>query len=329
MTASLANCSGHVFAFTFRDGAGSRIADDAFAQALAQPHDWVWLHLGLSDHRARRFLENWPEPDGDARALLLGNEDRIQFHLPPGAAFGVLPDIEQDFSGHAQEAGRLLFWLNARILVTVRRAPLSAVDNVRIAIDAGARLATPAAALALLQERFAGLVEKRLALLARELGRFEDAVLGDREGLDQLPLGPLRRELSRHTREFMSLRSALHRAISGRHGTAENPLLAHLPPMLQDAEDMDRDAVALQDRSRLLKEEVDTRIATITNRSLSALTVISTLMLPPTFVVGAFGMNVEGLPWAHDIDGFAIVIGFCLLLVGAGYLVLRRFRILP
>lgn len=331
---SLASCNGQVFAFLFRDGVGARIPDGEFAPALARPHDWVWLHLGLSDHRARRFLENWPDLGDEARALLLGNEDRIQLLLPPGAAFGVLPDIAQDFSGHDQDAGRLLFWLNESVLVTVRRAPLSAVDDVRGAVIAGERLATPAAALARLQERFAAIVETRLALLARELGRFEDAVLGDREGPDQLPLGPLRRELSRHTREFMSLRSALHRALSGRalsaqRGAADNPLLAHLAPMLQDAEDVDRDAAALQDRARLLKEDVDTRIAAITNRSLSALTVISTLLLPPTFVVGAFGMNVEGLPWAHDTDGFAIVIGFCLVLVGVGYAVLRRFRILP
>jgi len=94
-------------------------------------------------------------------------------------------------------------------------------------------------------------------------------------------------------------------------------------------EDYDRDAAALQDRSRLLYEEVNTRISAVTNRSLSALTVISTLLLPPTFVVGAFGMNVPGLPWAQGASGFAIVILFCLVLIGVSYGVLRRFGILP
>jgi zinc transporter len=57
--------------------------------------------------------------------------------------------------------------------------------------------------------------------------------------------------------------------------------------------------------------------------------VISTLLLPPTFVVGAFGMNVDGLPWAHDAEGFAVVVLFCAVLVGFSYALLRRFRILP
>jgi zinc transporter len=135
--------------------------------------------------------------------------------------------------------------------------------------------------------------------------------------------------LSRYSREFGSLRSALARALSARRGVIESPLLEHLPGFLQDAEDFDRDAGALSDRARLLYEEVNTRLAAVTNRSLSALTVISTLLLPPTFVAGAFGMNVEGLPWAHDASGFAIVVGLCFVLIAAGWLVLRRFRILP
>ncbi len=86
---------------------------------------------------------------------------------------------------------------------------------------------------------------------------------------------------------------------------------------------------ALSDRARLLYEEIETRIASTTNRSLSALTVISTLLLPPTFLVGAFGMNLEGIPWAIHHSGFAFVFSLCLLLIAGGYVVLRRFRILP
>ena len=56
---------------------------------------------------------------------------------------------------------------------------------------------------------------------------------------------------------------------------------------------------------------------------------ISTLLLPPTFVAGAFGMNVGGIPWATDKEGFWAVLGFCVLLIAVSYAVLRRFRILP
>jgi zinc transporter len=53
------------------------------------------------------------------------------------------------------------------------------------------------------------------------------------------------------------------------------------------------------------------------------------LLLPPTFVAGAFGMNVGGIPWAQNPQGFWAALGLCALLVFVGYIVLRRFRILP
>jgi Mg2+ and Co2+ transporter CorA len=40
-------------------------------------------------------------------------------------------------------------------------------------------------------------------------------------------------------------------------------------------------------------------------------------------------MNLEGIPWARHHSGFAFVFGLCLLMVAGGYIVLRRFRILP
>jgi Mg2+ and Co2+ transporter CorA len=62
--------------------------------------------------------------------------------------------------------------------------------------------------------------------------------------------------------------------------------LLELPLLLQEAEDFERDAAALSDRARLLYEEIGNRIADRSNRALSALTAISTLLLLPTFGVG-------------------------------------------
>ena len=325
---SLRNCAGLVFGFVFRDGHGRLVHDESLHLALEQGADWVWLHLGLSDHRARRFLNDFPDLPETGRALLLGGETRVQILLAQDHAAGVLPDIEKDFDDQSLEPGRLAFWLNRRILFTTRRKPVRAAQTLQEALAAGLCLKDPAAALARLQAAYAEIVEARLVVLGRELDQVEDKVLGERAGLDGLPLGPLRRELSRHHREFAALRGAIHRAGFARL-TGETPLSRHLPVMHQDAEDFERDAGALQDRARLLYEEVNTRIAATTNRSLSALTVISTLLLPPTFVAGAFGMNVGGLPWAQDAEGFWLVLGFCIFLIAVSYVVLRRFRILP
>lgn len=325
---NLRHCAGLAFGFVFRAGRGKLVHDETLHDALGQGADWIWLHLGLSDHRARRFLSDFPEIPDSGRMFLLGGESRIQIALAPDHAAGVLPDLEKDFEDQSLEPGRVAFWLNHRMLFTTRRKPVRAVQHLHDAVAGGLELENPAMALARLQGGYVEIVESRLIQLNAELDKIEDKILADRAGLDRLPLGPLRHELSRHRREFTGLRSAIHRAGFARLA-GETPLGAHMAAMHQDAEDFERDASALQDRARLLYEEVNTRIAATTNRSLSALTVISTLLLPPTFVAGAFGMNVGGIPWAQDREGFWLVLGFCVMLIAISYTVLRRFRILP
>src|SRR6185312_8872568 len=148
------------------------------------------------------------------------------------------------------------------------------------------------------------------------LDSFEDALLSGRADLNQDILGPLRLEVSRYHRVFLALRNAFHRTINARGSEgAANPLWPHLPELLQDAEDFDRDATALQERARLLNEEMDTRLSAITNRSLRILTIMSTLILPATFIVGAFGMNLPAIPWANAHGGFWWATGLCFAVV--------------
>lgn len=325
----LERCAGLVFGYLFHGSGGTRVTDETLSRHLGHEHDWIWLHLALADHRARRFLESFGEMPQVARALMLAPEDRIQLHLTPSGAYGLLPDIERDFADHSLGAGRIAFWFDRGHLVTARRHPLRAVEHLSDAVAEGEVLKAPAHALARLEEVFTDLVEQRLAVLGGELGKLEDEVLADRDHIGREALGPLRRELSRYAREFASLRSAIHRATTARGASLSSPLTEYLPALQQQVEDFERDAATLSERARLLYEEIGSRVADRSNRALSALTVISTLLLPPTFVVGAFGMNVGGIPWTHGVHGFWTAVGFCGLMVFLGWLMLKRFRIIP
>jgi zinc transporter len=50
-------------------------------------------------------------------------------------------------------------------------------------------------------------------------------------------------------------------------------------------------------------------------------------LLPPTFVVGAFGMNLPGIPWAGDHEGFWWAIGLCVVVVAGCWAALKRYGI--
>jgi zinc transporter len=65
-----------------------------------------------------------------------------------------------------------------------------------------------------------------------------------------------------------------------------------------------------------------------TNRHLHALSVLTALLLPPTFITGVYGMNVKGIPFADLDNGFPWVVVLMLACAGITYLGMRRLGIL-
>jgi len=74
---------------------------------------------------------------------------------------------------------------------------------------------------------------------------------------------------------------------------------------------------ALQERIKLLQEELAAHVNEQNNRSLYVLTIVTVLALPINITAGLMGMNVGGIPLADSLHGFWIVV--TLILSGTGF----------
>ena len=317
-----------LWSFRFEAGAGRPLTEPALT-ANAGGEAWTWSHFRLSDVRARSLLANAPDLPAAIRELFAGVEDRIRVEQTDAWVFGVLPDLERELGGRSQGQGRLVFAFDPSRLITGRTHPLWAVDDLRRKVEAGERFDLPVKALVEAVEIHVEHMESILDDLTAQLAVVEDYVLREPQDPSDTGLSALRRELSHHRRELQALRGALTRAYAGRQGRRAELLAQWLPEVIPWIEDVDREAGGLQDRARLLHEEIDTLINGATNRSMRALTVMSTLLIPPTLIVGAFGMNLGGMPFAHSGAGFAWATGLCVAVVGAAIWMLRRMNLLP
>jgi zinc transporter len=263
------------------------------------------------------------------RDLILGPECFPRILLKGDWTYGVLPDFERDFEGRSGAVGRLRFAFDPMRFISVRRRSLFVIHDLRKRLSAGqASFARPSDAFVALTKLYCEIAEDQLDAVAEKLGEIEDHVLAGRENPDRLELAPLRRDLSRRHREISGLRTAYNRAASRQLQSQAHPFAPHLPLLAQQTEDVEREIASLQERARLIHEEIDTRTASATNRTLQALTIISALLMPPTLVVGAFGMNFKGMPFANDPQGFALALVLCVLVGVAFYAVLIRMRVL-
>ncbi len=318
---------GLLWAYRFhQDNAETLFESSAPIDTLAA-EGWVWAHFPLIDQRARLHLQRCSAPE-DVRELLVGSECSPRILFGNGWIYGVLPDFQRDLEGHASEVARLRFAFDDRRLITVRRQALRVVDDMhRRLVDGRLTAASPLEAFVALNRHYCEVAEDQIDEIAERLDSIEDRVLGGWD-IQSLELGPLRRDLSRRHREIAALRTAYHRAGSRHPHLHGQPLTQHLPALIQLTEDVDRDIIAQQDRARLIHEEIDTRITGQTNRTLRALTLMSALLMPPTLVVGAFGMNLHGILFADAGDGFLLALGLCLGTVAIAYAMLVWLKLL-
>jgi Mg2+ and Co2+ transporter CorA len=97
--------------------------------------------------------------------------------------------------------------------------------------------------------------------------------------------------------------------------------------LAQRLDGLDQEIVSIQERARLLQDEIAAKVAAQTNRSLFVLTVLTAFLLPPTLVSGIFGMNVSDLPFTKEGGGFIWAMGMIVISSLLVYGILRLLRI--
>jgi Mg2+ and Co2+ transporter CorA len=175
-------------------------------------------------------------------------------------------------------------------------------------------------------ENVAAGIDRLLEHLASQLDGIEDMVLVDDERDERRQLGRVRRTGVHLHRQLTGLRALFDRfRRSEEVGPALTAAMARLAQLL---EGLDQEVVALQERARLLQEEIASKLSEKSARSLQTLTMLTALFLPPTLVAGIFGMNTGGMPFADSPLGTLLATGVGVLSAALVYWLLRRFGII-
>jgi zinc transporter len=206
--------------------------------------------------------------------------------------------------------------MTERLLISGRYRLLTAVEKVRAKIEGGqVRLPSVAALLENIVDHVADAVDAVADSHATKLDQIEND-LTERNIADnsRQDLGEVRRTSVKLHRQLAGLRTLFHRL--ERDGTDQlpPPLRIAASKLAQRLDALDHDIVETRERARVLQEEITEATHAASNRALNILTVITTVILPPTLVTGVFGMNTKGLPFTEDPNGFIYAL---LLMAGS------------
>ncbi len=299
-------------------------ADD-IAHIGAPGEGFVWLHLHLDDPNVDAMLKRLSVLNDDARKTLSGPIDRQFVEHSGGIVRGAFFDRERGGDGAAATGTDYLrFAFGEQFLVSARQRPLRAVESTLIALGAGRLASSPLELFEAIVGHLCDELGRMIFELSSTLDRIEERIVMGGQGLDErATLGPTRRAALRLAREVGGLRSPLLRLEASVSDPEQDDLREAGARLARRADILAHDLSEMQDRARLLQDELSAIDSSVTNDRLYILTMVTTLLLPATFVTGFFGMNTKNLPFTETTGGTAYAAALC---VGASLVVLFFMR---
>jgi zinc transporter len=321
--------SGLVWGFVMGDGAPARQVDAADAAAwMEQPEAgrFTWLHFNLSNAASERWLRAHAGlPEAFYEILHQGSRS-TRIEVADDALIAVVNDVQHNFSFDSADISTLWVHVTPRGVISARRKPLESIERLRQDVLQGAPIRSPAELLVHLLRDQADILVNIVRDAVDRIDATEDQLLAGRLTRRREDLGALRRVLVRLQRLLAPEPAALFRLLQRPPGWVALDDREELRQATEEFAVVLRDLAALQERIKLLQEEIAAQVNEDNNRSLFLLTIVTVMALPINLIAGLLGMNVGGVPLSQHVHGFWIVLAFTATVTGAIAWVLLRLQ---
>jgi zinc transporter len=288
---------------------------------------FVWLHFNLAHAATEKWLREHVKLSDVFHESLRDGSRSTRVELDDDMLVAVVNDVSYDFAFEPTDISTMWLSVAPRLVVSARLQPLRSIDRLRDAVKKGALLFSSVALLVHLMHDQGDVLVNIVRITTARVDDIEDHLLAGRLEKKRANLGALRRLLVRLQRLLAPEPAALFRLLKlPPHWIGEDDV----EDLRQSTEEFNvalSDMAALQERIKLLQEEIAGRVAEANNRSLFVLTIVTVLALPINIIAGMLGMNVGGIPLAEHAYGFWIVVGIILTFtVIAGGLAYQQTR---
>lgn len=296
--------------------------------ALADEQNVVWLHFSQSDRRARNWIEKTEHIPAAGKSMLLGSDTHMRIEVCGDGLAGVVGDLHHEFTEQSDTLDVLRLYLDNRCLISTRRTSATAIDKLRRSISGGLKVDRPVAIIAQFLHHVTDTLNDLLLELANDIDDLEDQLLAGKISNRVPELARIRRIAARLRRHMVPQQHALVSLLSRLPSWLDADGAAGLRNAIERLSALGHDLDLVQERARLLGDQLSGRLMEATNRNLYVLSIVTTIFLPMTLVTGIFGMNLGGMPATQHPYGFwwgiALMLGLGILAV----ILLRRWKML-
>jgi len=272
----------------------------------------VWLHFNLANARARQAIAQLPILSAEAQEILCEQDDRRRVEVLDDGLLAIISDLTFEPGSDPAESSPLWCVVSDRSIVTGRVHPLKTIDELRSTVRGGLKVARPIELLIWFLARRTATLRDLSESMADQVSEIEDEILSGAIRQQREQLGRIRRFCAQIRRHFGPDRVAFRRLLQAKPALFDEEQADAMRAEIDELSFLIDEVNELYERAKLLQEELASRVAENTGRSLYVLAILSAVFLPMTLITGIFGMNVAGLPGLHSEGAFSWV----MLLIG-------------
>jgi zinc transporter len=318
----------HRFAIELKEDGKGHDVDAAQACAYREtPAKFVWIHLDGREQETLGWLQEHAGVPSTVIYALTATETRPRSEaIEDGALINLRGPAEGDAEGDKLVSIRA--WVENGRAITVTFRHLAGLDSLKTQMEKG-EIKDPGDLISHLAMTITKRLDPIITDLGDEVDACETSIRPENAFETRRKIAAARSDAIVYRRFVAPQRAALSHLAELECDWLEDDDRLHLREAADRFARMTEELEAVRERSALIHEQLtDLRSEQIENRAL-LLAIVALIFLPLTFVTGLLGMNVEGIPGAHEPWAFAAVCGLCVLIaiaITAWFAIARWFK---
>ena len=291
-------------------------------QGGAAPLDWagvdgwtpgdgpIWVHLDATHPDTESWLRAESGLDTYVIDGLLASETRPRCDSYADGILLILRGVNLNPGAEPEDMVSIRIWIDAHRVISTRFRKLMAVQDIRDQLAAGKGPVSTGHLVARLGARLTERMGPVIGELSDSVTALEDQLIGI-DGGPQPDLRGVRYRLIDLRRTAISLRryiapqrDALARLLQLEEDWLDDRMQGRLRETVDRVTRITEELDEVRERSAVLQDELVNRISQRMERTMYALTLVATVMLPLGFLTGLLGINVGGMPGAETAWAF-------------------------
>lgn len=313
-----------LFSFAL-DGQGSGKVIDLSLVTQEDPR-LIWIHLNGRHPDAKKFLKDQIHLDPLIVKPLLAEETRPRIEEVGEHALLILRGIHFNPGPEPEDLVSIRIWVMKNLIITVGRRKSKTIADLDDRIRQGRGPKKTGEFVAMLCNSLHDTIEPVIQDLDESMDTLEDRSLDDPAPSLRKDISTMRKQATLFRRHMSPQKDVINRLKNSGLAWLSPADMWHLQDNLDRVTRFIEDLDAIRERSQIVQDELDSALSSRLNKNLFALSLITAIFMPLSFVSGLLGMNLAGIPGAEHPLAFLFVCGVVLLIGLVEIVIFRKLK---